>query len=114
MRRTVPDSGDSEDQFLILATWGVDPEEATALYAQRWEIETMFAALKSRGYRLEETHLTAPDRVQRLVGLLALAFTWTHIVGEKRTNREGPRRKNLMDDANGACFDMGWIDFGEF
>ncbi|MCS3855300.1 hypothetical protein GGP78_001992 [Salinibacter ruber] len=30
----------------------------------------MSAALKSRGYRLEATHLTAPDRVQRLIGLL--------------------------------------------
>ncbi len=93
MRRIASDSGDSEDQFLILATCGVDPEDATVLYAQRWEILALFAALKSRGYRLEETHLTAPDRVQRLIGLLALAFPWTHIVGERRANREGPPRK---------------------
>lgn len=50
----------------------------------------MFAALKSRGFNLEETHLTAPDRVQRLIGLLALAFGWTHLAGEKRAAREGP------------------------
>ncbi len=95
MRRIAARSSEKEDQFLILATWGVDPEEATALYEQRWEIETMFGALKSRGYNLEKTHLTEPDRVQRLIGLLALAFAWTHIVGERRAKREGlPRKKS--------------------
>jgi len=107
MRRISSDSKDSEDQFLILATWGVDPEEAIELYAQRWEIETMFAALKSRGYRLEETHLTAPDRVQRLVGLLALAFAWTHIVGERRARREGPPRKKSHGRRQRSLFRYG-------
>jgi len=93
-------SGDAEDPFLILATSGLDSSgldssgldsnEATSLYRRRWEIETMFAALKSRGFNLEETHITAPDRVQRLIGLLALGFGWTHLAGEKRAAREGP------------------------
>jgi hypothetical protein len=73
-----------------LATWNLDPTGASTLYRKRWEIETLFAALKSRGYDLEETHLTEPDRIQRLIGLLALTFAWTHIVGEKRAMREGP------------------------
>ena len=73
--RRIGADASSGDQFLILATSGIDPEEATRLYQRRWEIETMFAALKSRGFDLEETHLTAPDRIERLIGLLALAFT---------------------------------------
>ena len=93
MRRISSDLGDSDDQFLILATWEFDSEKATTLYERRWEIETMFAALKSRGYRLEETHLTAPDRVRRLIGLLGPAFAWTSVVGENRASREGPSRK---------------------
>jgi hypothetical protein len=107
MRRIASDSEDSEDQFLILATCGVDSEEATALYAQRWEILALFAALKSRGYRLEETHLTAPNRVQRLIGLLALAFAWTHIVGERRANREGPPRKKSHGRRQRSLFRYG-------
>jgi hypothetical protein len=83
VRRIAPASEETDDAFLILATWDIDPEKATTLYQERWEIETMFAALKSRGYRLEKTHLTAPERVERLVGLLALAFAWTHVVGER-------------------------------
>jgi hypothetical protein len=80
----------AEDPFLILATRGIDPEEASTFYRKRWSIETMFAALKSRGFCLEETHLTAPGRIERLLGLLALAFTWARLVGEVRTRRKGP------------------------
>lgn len=81
---------DAEDPFLILATWGVDPEKASTFYRKRWSTETMFAALKSRGFRLEETHLTEPDRVNRLIGLLALAFAWARLVGELRASRDDP------------------------
>lgn len=83
-------SDEAEDPFLILATWNLDPAGASMLYRRRWEIETLFAALKSRGYDLEETHLTNPDRIQRLIGLLSLTFAWTHIIGEKRAMQEGP------------------------
>lgn len=51
-------------------------------YGQRWQIETLFGCLKSRGFRLEETHVTAPDRLGKLIALLALAFCWAHVVGE--------------------------------
>jgi hypothetical protein len=45
-------------------------------------IETLFGALKSRGFNLEETRLQEPERLSRLLALLALAFTWTFVVGE--------------------------------
>ena len=107
MRRIAARSSENKDQFLILVTWGLDPEEATTLYEQRWEIETMFGALKSRGYNLEKTHLTEPDRVQRLIGLLALAFAWTHIVGEQRARREGPPRKKSHGRRQRSLFRYG-------
>jgi hypothetical protein len=51
-------------------------------YAKRWEIETLFGCLKSRGFRLEETHVIEPERLKKLIALLALAFCWAHVVGE--------------------------------
>jgi hypothetical protein len=51
-------------------------------YAKRWEIETLFGCLKSRGFRLEETHVIEPARLKKLIALLALAFCWAHVVGE--------------------------------
>lgn len=57
---------------------------ATAMedYGRRWEIETLFGCLKSRGFRLEETHLVHPERLKKLIALLALAFCWAHVIGE--------------------------------
>lgn len=55
---------------------------ALADYARRWEIETLFSCLKSRGFRLEETHVTDPERLKKLVALLALSFCWAHAIGE--------------------------------
>lgn len=51
-------------------------------YAKRWEIETLFGCLKSRGFQLEETHVIEPERLKKLMALLALAFCWAHKVGE--------------------------------
>ncbi len=63
----------------------VSPQAAPAAldeYRRRWEIETLFGCLKRRGFRLEETHVTDPERLKKLLALLALAFCWAVIVGE--------------------------------
>jgi hypothetical protein len=83
----------TSDPFVILALGKVEPSRAMDLYRGRWSIETLFAALKPRGFDLEQTHLTAPDRIERLIGLLALALVWARLVGERRTQREGPPRR---------------------
>ncbi|EYD25973.1 transposase DDE domain protein [Acinetobacter baumannii 25878_2] len=36
-------------------------------YALRWEIETLFSCLKGRGFNLENTRLTDPRRVKKLI-----------------------------------------------
>jgi len=51
-------------------------------YGMRWQIETLFGCLKTRGFRLEDTHLTHSARVSRLLSLLALAFCWGMLAGE--------------------------------
>ncbi len=70
---------------------------STALedYRVRRGIETLFACLKSRGFRLEETHLTDPERLAKLLALLAVAFRWAHVVGEWLAQAE-PLRINKV------------------
>ena len=105
------DSSETDDRFLILATWGIAPNAATTLYRRRWEIETLFGALKSRGFKLEKTHLTMPDRVERLMGLLALAFAWTHIVGEKRAFCQGrpPTKTHGRPERSLFRYGLDWL-----
>lgn len=68
-------------EYLILASaeYRAAPHQE---YKKRWGIETLFGALKSRGFNLEDTHLKDPERLSRLLALLALAFTWAFVVGQ--------------------------------
>lgn len=68
-------------KYLILAT-DTNPETAMDDYRLRWEIETLFACLKTRGFNFESTHLTRVDRIEKLVAVLAITFCWCHITGE--------------------------------
>lgn len=52
------------------------------LYRWRWGIETLFECLKSRGFRMEETHMVHPDRIEKLLFVLAIAVCWAHKTGE--------------------------------
>lgn len=70
-----------EDEYLLLVT-NQKPQRALADYARRWNIETLFGILKSRGFRLEETHLTDGQSINKLLALLALATVWAFKVGE--------------------------------
>ena len=51
-------------------------------YKQRWKLETLFQNLKSRGFELEETHLTEATKIDKLFGVLALAAAWATKTGE--------------------------------
>ena len=64
------------------------PHGALQHYRKRWGIETLFGALKSRGFHLEATHMTGSKRLEKLIGLLALAFCWSHLVGRWRHARD--------------------------
>ena len=71
----------SNGEYVILAT-DRDPEQAMSDYKTRWEIETLFGCLKTRGFNFESTHLIDTERIKKLVAVLAIAFCWCHITGE--------------------------------
>ncbi len=45
-------------------------------YRQRWQIETLFGCLKTRGFDLEATHMTKAERLEKLFALLTIAVVW--------------------------------------
>lgn len=45
-----------------------------ALYRMRWSVECTFSSLKSRGFDLERTGITQAERLERLFGLVILAW----------------------------------------
>ena len=74
---------DGKIEFVIIATYSYDPETLT-VYRDRWQIETMFRALKTSGFNLEDTHLRDLERISRLLSLLCIAFIWAYLTGINR------------------------------
>lgn len=70
-----------EPWILVTNRWPESAEQVLHLYGQRWSVETTFGALKSRGFDLESTHLRSSARLERLVGVLAVALLWAVKVG---------------------------------
>ncbi len=79
------------------------PTQALAIYRKRWKIETLFAALKTRGFNLEATHMAAAEKISTLMALLAMAASvackvglWT--LGKKQLRRKihGRRARSLF------------------
>ena len=71
-----------DGDFLFIASSAAPQAEAIDACADRWQVETLFGCLKSRGFNFEDTHLTDPERLSKLMGLLALAFAWTYRTGQ--------------------------------
>ena len=71
-----------DDYLILLTNYEAPKDEILLTYSKRWEIETMFKSFKSKGFNLEDTHLTKKDRIEKLLALMAIAFVWSYIAGE--------------------------------
>ncbi len=82
------------DPFLAVVSPSFRGEEALALYRMRWGIETFFGHLKKRGLQLEDTHMSKGCRIEKLMGVLAVAFALCHRWGRKLEREAGLRLKS--------------------
>lgn len=76
-------------------------------YGMRWQIETLFGCLKTRGFRLEDTHLTHGSRVARLLSLLTLATVWALLSGELE-NHQTPLKIKKHGRLEKSLFRLGF------
>ena len=63
-------------------------------------MEMFFSCLKTRGFRLEETHMSDLEKTKKLIALLALALLWYHRLGEEKeepikVKKHGKKVNNL-------------------
>ena len=72
---------DGNPELQIIASFN-KPENAVSAYRQRWQIETMFKAMKSAGFNIEDTHLSDIERIEKLLLLVMMAFVWCYSIGE--------------------------------
>lgn len=69
------------EEPLYLVTNMVDLEAAIAPYRKRAHIETFFSDQKSRGFHIHKSHLSAPERLTRLLIASCLAYVWLVYLG---------------------------------
>lgn len=108
-----------DGEQLIVASSENNPQ-AISIYRLRWEVETLFSCLKGRGFRFKDTHMTDPVRIQKLIAVLAIAFAWSHRVGEWRhehkeaikVKKHGRLAKSLF--RHGLDFIRELLFFGKF
>jgi hypothetical protein len=66
--------GQSEPIFLV--TNFLSAPKACDYYAMRFTIETFFSDQKSRGFNIDKSHLSCPQRLTRLMFASCLAYLW--------------------------------------
>ena len=82
----------NQSEFLIVVSDTVAP---LSDYGLRWGIENLFSGLKSRGFDLEATHLLHGERLSRLLSVLAIAFSWSVVVGEAEARQQKQARLRM-------------------
>jgi hypothetical protein len=69
-----------DGEYLIIVSYD-QQSQALAYYRQRWQIETMFKAFKTKGFNIEDTHLSDTTRIDKLLVVVSIAFTWAYKAG---------------------------------
>ena len=73
------ESGHPEPWIIAMST---RPDKHTVLdYGLRWGIEALFSDFKSRGFGLMQSQIEKPERLERLILIMALAMYWAVSAG---------------------------------
>ncbi len=84
----------TDNELVIVATNNLKCLHGIDLYAKRWEIETLFSCFNSRGFGLEDTHLTDQSKMKKLIAVFSIAFCWCYKIGIKQHNEKPIKIKN--------------------
>lgn len=73
------DEGHSEPWIIAM---DAKPSQYTVLdYGMRWGIEAMFSDFKTRGFGIAQSQIKKPDRLERLILVMAIAMYWAVSAG---------------------------------
>jgi hypothetical protein len=89
----VHDKGHAEAWIIAM---DARPNRHTTLdYGMRWGIESMFSDFKSRGFGLMQSQIQKPERLERLILMMAIALYWAVSCGmfaENQAANSGQKR----------------------
>jgi hypothetical protein len=94
-------------QPIYLVTNMADLEAALQLYKKRPHIETFFSDLKSRGFQIQKSHLSDPNRLSRLLIAACLAYLWIVYLGVCAVRDQWMKRLHRQDRCDLSLFRLG-------
>lgn len=69
-----------EDPIFLISNC-TSPALACRYYRRRFRLETLFSDKKSRGFHIDKSHLSDPERMARLLLATSLAYIWLLFLG---------------------------------
>jgi hypothetical protein len=87
--------GEDNDEPIFLVTNFKSATQACQYYTKRFTIETFFSDQKSRGFKIDKSHLSSPQRLTRLMYASCLAYLWIIFfwylgIGERFAQTDSP------------------------
>lgn len=82
-------------------------EEAICFYRRRFQIETLFSDQKSRGFHVHKSHISAPERLARLLMAAALGYLWMIYLGVESLRRGWYRQFHRTSRVDLSLFQLG-------
>jgi len=82
-------------------------QQACQGYRRRMTIETFFSDQKSRGFQLDKSHLSDPQRLARLMVATGLAYVWMIYLGVQALTPRWRQRIHRMNRCDLSLFQLG-------
>lgn len=99
--------GEGNDEPLLLVTNFISASKACEYYAIRFTIETFFSDQKSRGFNIDRSHLSSPQRLTRLMYASCLAYLWIIFFGILALGTGLYKRIHRTDRCDLSLFQLG-------
>lgn len=89
-------------------------EQAVEYYRLRFRIECFFSDSKTRGFRLDKSHLAQSEKLSRLLMAAVLAYWWLTYLGVEGRSRDWDKLVHRIDRTDLSFFQLGWRILEEF
>lgn len=84
------------------------PYQIASFYKQRFKIETFFSDQKSRGFNIQRSRLSHPERLEKLLIVTCLAYILCILGGIKCLQSKFYKTIHRMDRCDLSLFSLGW------
>jgi hypothetical protein len=99
----------TEQRHWFLVTSATDLKTAKSWYKKRFSTETLFSDIKKRGFQIADTRLKTPERIDRLLLVVAISYVFTVWFGIDATQTKTYLQLIRTDDIYYSLFQLGLI-----